>query len=59
MLTHPILEQLKELKLTGMVKALSEQLNVPDIESMDFMTRLGLMVDRESTERAEPVNPSV
>jgi DNA replication protein DnaC len=52
MLTHPILDQLKELKLTGMVKALSEQLNMPDIESMDFMTRLGLMVDRESTERA-------
>jgi len=52
MLTHPILEQLKELKLTGMVKALSEQLNMPDIESMDFMTRLGLMVDREITERA-------
>jgi len=52
MLTHPILDQLKELKLTGMVKALSEQLNMPDIESMDFMTRLGLMVDREITERA-------
>lgn len=52
MLTHPILEQLKALKLTGMAKALSEQLNMPDIESMDFMTRLGLMVDREITERA-------
>jgi len=52
MLTHPILEQLQALKLTGMVKALSEQLNMPDIESMDFMTRLGLMVDRETTERA-------
>ena len=52
MLTHPILDQLKTLKLTGMVKALSEQLNMPDIESMDFMTRLGLMVDRETTERA-------
>jgi len=52
MLTHPILDQLQALKLTGMVKALSEQLNMPDIESMDFMTRLGLMVDREITERA-------
>jgi len=52
MLTHPILDQLQALKLTGMVKALSEQLNMPDIESMDFMTRLGLMVDRETTERA-------
>ncbi|MDQ6971562.1 MAG: IS21-like element helper ATPase IstB [Mariprofundaceae bacterium] len=52
MLIHPILEQLQALKLTGMVKALSEQLNMPDIESMDFMARLGLMVDRETTERA-------
>jgi len=52
MLTHPILEQLKELKLTGMAKALAEQLNMPDIESMDFMDRLGLLVDREITERA-------
>jgi len=52
MLTHPILEQLTTLKLTGMHKALCEQLNMPDMESMDFMTRLGLMVDRETTERA-------
>jgi len=52
MLTHPILDQLTTLKLTGMHKALSEQLNMPDIESMDFMTRFGLMADREITERA-------
>jgi DNA replication protein DnaC len=52
MLTHPILDEINTLKLTGMHKALSEQLNMPDIESMDFMVRLGLMVDRETTERA-------
>ena len=52
MLTHPILDEINTLKLTGMYKALSDQLNMPDIESMDFMTRLGLMVDRETTERA-------
>jgi len=52
MLTHPILDQLTTLKLTGMHKALNEQLNMPDMESMDFMTRLGLMADRETTERA-------
>jgi len=51
MLTHPILDQLTTLKLTGMHKALSEQLNMPDMESMDFMERLGLLVDREATER--------
>jgi len=52
MLTHPVLDQLSTLKLTGMHKALSEQLNMPDIESLDCMTRLGLLVDREVTERA-------
>jgi len=52
MLTHPILDEINTLKLTGMHKALSEQLNMADIESMDFMARLGLMVDRETTERA-------
>jgi len=52
MLTHPILDDINALKLTGMHKALCEQLTMPDIESMDFMTRLGLMVDRETTERA-------
>jgi len=46
------LDQLTTLKLTGMHKALCEQLNMPDMEAMDFMTRLGLMADRETTERA-------
>jgi DNA replication protein DnaC len=52
MLTHPILDQINTLKLTGMHKALNEQLSMDEIESMDFMTRLGLMVDREITVRA-------
>jgi len=52
MLTHPILDEINTLKLTGMYKALSDQLHMPDVESLDFMTRLGLMVDRETTERA-------
>ncbi len=52
MLTHPILDQINTLKLTGMHKALSEQINMDDIESMEFMARLGLMVDREITERS-------
>ncbi len=55
MLTHPIIDQLSSLRLTGMHKALSEQLNMPDIESMDFMQRLGLLVDREMTERSSRV----
>lgn len=53
MLTHPILDQLLELKLTGMHRALSEQLQMTDIEPLSFEERLGLLVDREMTERAD------
>ena len=53
MLTHPILEQLAALRLTGMHKALAEQLGMNDVDRLNFEERLGLMVDRESTERAD------
>lgn len=51
MLTHPIIDQLAELRLHGMQKALHEQINMPDIDAMDFMERLSLLVEREATER--------
>jgi len=53
MLIHPTLDTLKTLKLTGMVQALSEQLEMPDIAELSFEERLGLLVDRELTERRE------
>lgn len=53
MLIHPTLETLKTLKLTGMVQALSEQLEMPDITELSFEERLGLLVDRELTERRD------
>ena len=53
MLTHPTLDTLKTLKLTGMVKAFSEQLEMPDITDLSFEERLGLLVDRELTERRD------
>lgn len=53
MLIHPTLETLKTLKLTGMVQALSEQLEMPDVTELSFEERLGLLVDRELTERRE------
>jgi DNA replication protein DnaC len=53
MLTHPTLDTLKTLKLTGMVQALSEQLEMPDIADLSFEERLGLLVDRELTERRQ------
>lgn len=53
MLIHPTLDTLKTLKLTGMVQALSEQLEMPDIAELSFEERLGLLIDRELTERRE------
>ena len=51
MLYHPTLEKLTTLKFTSMVKALTEQTALPDIEQLSFEERLGLLVDRELSER--------
>ena len=51
MLNHPTVEKLHSLRLTGMAKALSEQQLMPEINSLSFEERLGLLVDRESTDR--------
>jgi DNA replication protein DnaC len=51
MLTHPTLDKLQTLRLTGMYQALVEQLQVPDITTLTFEERFGLLVDRECTER--------
>lgn len=51
MLIHPTLEKLQELRLTGMAKALAEQLQMTGLEELGFAERLGLLVDRELTER--------
>jgi DNA replication protein DnaC len=51
MLIHPIIEKLKSLRLSGMAIALEEQMQIPDMESLSFEERLGLMVDREATYR--------
>jgi DNA replication protein DnaC len=52
MLKYPILEKLKNMRLTGMSHGLEDQLQMSDIESLSFEERLGLLVDREETERA-------
>jgi DNA replication protein DnaC len=39
------------LKLTGRVQALSDQMQMPTITDLSFEERLGLLVDREMTER--------
>ncbi len=51
MLIHPLLEQLQKMRLSGMHKALREQMPMGECQSMTFEERLGLMLDREVTER--------
>jgi DNA replication protein DnaC len=51
MLTIPTLEQLRAMKLNGMAKGFEEQLASTDYDSMSFEERVGLMTDRERTER--------
>jgi DNA replication protein DnaC len=53
MLNHPTLDKLQDLRFTGMAKALSEQMALPDIDELSFEERLGLLVDREMTERED------
>src|SRR5215475_262195 len=51
MLNHPTFEKLHALRLSGMSQALMEQMQMPEITALSFEERLGLLVDRELTER--------
>lgn len=51
MLSHPTDDKLRALKLTGMLKALQEQHQSETAAALSFEERLGLLVDREQTER--------
>lgn len=51
MLTHPMIEKLESMRLWGMSKAYREQMEMSDSESLSFEERMGLLVDREMTER--------
>ena len=51
MLKHPTLDKPQALKFTGMAAALTDQMAMPDIDDLSFEERLGLLVDREMTER--------
>jgi DNA replication protein DnaC len=53
MLHHPTLEKLQSLRLAGMYKALTEQMTMPESETLSFEERLGLLADREMTERQD------
>ena len=51
MLTHPTHDRLIALGLVGMAKAFEEQRQQPNVASLTFEERLGLLVDREAVER--------
>ena len=50
-MTHPTVDKLHQLRCTAMATALAEQLGAPESEALSFQERLGLLVDRELTER--------
>ena len=51
MLRHPTHDRLITLGLVGMAKAFEEQRQQPNVASLTFEERLGLLVDREAIER--------
>ncbi|WP_312014564.1 ATP-binding protein, partial [Bradyrhizobium sp. AUGA SZCCT0283] len=51
MLSNHTHERLAALGLTGMAKAFDDQQRQPDVTALTFEQRLGLMIDREATER--------
>src|SRR3989338_7516734 len=51
MLTEQTLTKLRTMKLPGMAQAYQDQLGLPDVFSMSFDERFGLVIDREEIER--------
>jgi DNA replication protein DnaC len=51
MLVHPIIDKLQSLRFFGMRCAFEEQMQTADIDQLNFEERMGLLVDREMTER--------
>ncbi len=47
MLTHPLLDKLRQLRCQGMLESLQEQLQQVDMQSLSFEDRVSLMIDRE------------
>jgi len=52
MLTEPLIQQLHTLRLKGMASALEQQRAAPDLAERSFEDRLGLLIQRELTERS-------
>ena len=50
MLTQPTIEKLKTMKLTAMAQAFTDKMQRPDMASLTFEERFGLLVDCQMTE---------
>jgi len=51
MLQHPTVDKLQTLRLLGFLRGFQEQIQSEEYSSLSFEDRLGLLVDRELTER--------
>ena len=51
MLVNQTIDKLYTLRLFGMIKALSEQMEQSDINKLSFEERLGFLIDREAIDR--------
>lgn len=51
MLVSQTIDRLRDLKLLGMIREIELQGQTPKYRDLSFEERLGLVVDRESTER--------
>jgi DNA replication protein DnaC len=56
MLNHPTVDQLHQLRLFGMARALASQAQNAEITQLSFEERLGLLVDGEAAERQSRQN---
>ena len=52
MLRHPTIDKLQQLKLPAMARELTEQRALPEAAALGFEERLGLLADRELTDRS-------
>ncbi len=56
MLHHPTVDQLHQLRLSGMAKALASQAQQADISQLSSEERLGPLIDSERAERESRQN---
>jgi DNA replication protein DnaC len=51
MLNNPTIDKMIDLKLSGMLKAFKQQVEMPELTKLSFEERLGLLIDAEYSER--------